>query len=127
MTAPAVIGAGIPSPVEIPIRAIPMVPIVPQEVPVASEVIEVIRSVAGRKIVGVRIFNPYDIIVGTTPDTIQTPIRIPMIAKITTDWSACVIPLIINPSMDRQSWPILSAMSAAMMTPINMGMCGSAP
>ena len=41
-----------------PISATPMVPVVPQDVPVASEVIAQITTVAGRKISGDRIFGP---------------------------------------------------------------------
>ena len=37
-----------------PISATPMVPVVPQEVPVASEVTAQITTVAGRKISGAR-------------------------------------------------------------------------
>jgi len=41
-----------------PISATPMVPVVPQEVPVASEVMAQINSAAGRKISGERILSP---------------------------------------------------------------------
>ena len=57
-TAPAVIGAGIPRPLAMPIRAMPIVPAVPQLVPVAREVIEVIKTVATRKIDGFKIKRP---------------------------------------------------------------------
>ena len=58
ITAPAVIGAGIPSPAAIPISAIPMVPAVPQDVPVASEVIEEIIRAVGKKIAAEMMPNP---------------------------------------------------------------------
>ncbi len=41
-----------------PISATPIVPVVPQEVPVASEVIAQIRSAAGKKIPGESSFRP---------------------------------------------------------------------
>ena len=56
--APAVGPTGIPSPCPIPMRANPIVPIVPQEVPVATEVTEQIRTVATRKNFGDNSFNP---------------------------------------------------------------------
>ena len=57
-TAPATIGRGKPSPPPIPIKAIPMVPVVPQEVPVASEVMEHMISAAGKNILGCNIIKP---------------------------------------------------------------------
>ena len=48
MIAPAAIGAGMPSPIAIPMRARPIVPIVPHDVPVASAVIEQISTAATR-------------------------------------------------------------------------------
>jgi hypothetical protein len=51
-------GMGNPSPEPIPIRAIPMVPEVHQEVPVARAAIEQMIRVAGRKIEGCRILRP---------------------------------------------------------------------
>ena len=47
-----------PRPKPMPIRATPIVPIVPQEVPVASEVMEQIRTQAMKKIAGFRTFRP---------------------------------------------------------------------
>ena len=47
-----------PRPFEIPISAIPIVPAVPQLVPVAKDVIEHIIKVAARKILGFKIANP---------------------------------------------------------------------
>ena len=41
-----------------PISATPMVPMVPHEVPVASEVIAQISMAAMKKILGLRIFKP---------------------------------------------------------------------
>ena len=41
-----------------PMSATPMVPVVPQEVPVASDVIAQMMTAAGRKISGERIFSP---------------------------------------------------------------------
>ena len=58
MTAPAVGPTGMPSPAPMPMRASPMVPIVPQEVPVASAVIEHIRTAATRKILGDSSLSP---------------------------------------------------------------------
>ena len=49
IAAPAVIPAGIPRPEPIPRRATPMVPSVPQEVPVAMETMEQRIKAAGRK------------------------------------------------------------------------------
>ena len=57
-TAPAVIGAGIPSAAPIPIIAIPEVPTVPQDVPVAIDVIAHNISVASRNIEGCITFKP---------------------------------------------------------------------
>ena len=51
-TAPAVTGAGTPIAEPIPIIAIPAVPTVPHDVPVASEVIPHSISVAGRNTAG---------------------------------------------------------------------------
>ena len=47
-----------PRPLAMPMRAIPIVPAVPQLVPVAREVIEVIKTVATRKIDGFKIISP---------------------------------------------------------------------
>ncbi len=41
-----------------PISATPIVPVVPQEVPVASEVTAQIITVAGRKMMGDRVMSP---------------------------------------------------------------------
>ena len=41
-----------------PIRATPMVPMVPQEVPVAREVMEQMMTVAMKKMAGFKIFRP---------------------------------------------------------------------
>ena len=57
-TAPATTGKGKLRPCPIPISATPIVPAVPQEVPVAMEVMEQMMSVAGRKMAGLNIFNP---------------------------------------------------------------------
>ena len=46
MIAPAARGSGISSPIAMPMRATPIVPAVPQDVPVATEVMEQIRRVA---------------------------------------------------------------------------------
>ena len=51
-------GAGIPSPPATPIKATPMVPAVPQDVPVASDVIEHMIKDATRNICGEIIFSP---------------------------------------------------------------------
>ena len=56
--APAANGAGIPRPIAIPIRASPIVPTVPHEVPVASEVIEQISTAAIRNTDGDSSFIP---------------------------------------------------------------------
>ena len=56
--APAAAGAGIPRPTAIPIKASPMVPMVPQEVPVARDVIEHINTAATKKIPGDKSFSP---------------------------------------------------------------------
>ena len=58
MMIPAVRGAGTPSPKAIPMRAIPTVPDVPHEVPVARETTEQINRVAKRNIEGLRIDRP---------------------------------------------------------------------
>lgn len=47
--APSVCAGGIPRPAPIPIRAMPIVPMVPHEVPVARDTMEQINSVATRK------------------------------------------------------------------------------
>ena len=52
MMAPAAIGAGIPSPWAMPIKAMPIVPAVPQEVPVTKEVIIQIINAMGRNSLG---------------------------------------------------------------------------
>lgn len=57
-TAPATNGSGKPRPAPTPISATPMVPVVPQLVPVASAVIAQIMSVAGKKIEGERKVSP---------------------------------------------------------------------
>ncbi len=57
-TAPATIGNGNPRPAPTPIRATPIVPVVPQLVPVASDVSAQMIRVAGRKIEGDRMVNP---------------------------------------------------------------------
>ena len=41
-----------------PMSATPMVPVVPQEVPVANDVTAQMTTAAGRKISGARIFRP---------------------------------------------------------------------
>lgn len=56
--APAVIGAGMPRPFAIPIRAMPIVPAVPQLVPVAREVMDAIKTVATKKNDGFNIKRP---------------------------------------------------------------------
>ncbi len=58
MIAPAAIGDGIPRPIAIPMSARPIVPIVPQDVPVASEVIEQISTAATRNTDGESSFSP---------------------------------------------------------------------
>ena len=58
MAAPAVIPAGIPRPAPIPIKATPMVPSVPQEVPVATETTEQRSRDVGRKNFALMIFIP---------------------------------------------------------------------
>ena len=58
MTMPAVSGAGMPMPVPIPIMARPMVPKVPQEVPMDRETTLHSSSPSGRKNLGVRYFRP---------------------------------------------------------------------
>ena len=55
---PTVSGAGMPSPIAMPSSAMPTVPDVPHEVPVASETIEQMTSVAKRNIDGERIDRP---------------------------------------------------------------------
>ena len=47
-----------PRPKPMPIKATPIVPIVPQEVPVAREVMEQMRTDAMKKIAGLRTFKP---------------------------------------------------------------------
>ena len=56
--APATTGAGIPIPCPTPRRAIPTVPAVVHEEPVASDTTQQINAVATRKIPGDRICNP---------------------------------------------------------------------
>ena len=56
--APAVIPAGTPSPLPIPISATPMVPTVDQELPVAVAITAQIRQLASRKTDGDKIFSP---------------------------------------------------------------------
>ena len=56
--APAVIAGLIPRPIPTPMRATPMVPAVPHEVPVASETIQQSRQPANRKIVGLSTISP---------------------------------------------------------------------
>ena len=56
--APAVIPGFMPRPKPMPIRATPMVPMVPQEEPVAREVMEQIRTQAMKKMAGCMIFRP---------------------------------------------------------------------
>lgn len=55
---PAICGVGIPRPVPTPIKAIPTVPAVVQELPVARETIAQIIQVAIRNIAGDRILRP---------------------------------------------------------------------
>ena len=47
-----------PRPKPMPIKATPIVPIVPQDVPVAREVMEQMRTHAMKKIAGLRTFRP---------------------------------------------------------------------
>ena len=56
--APTVMAGFSPIPWEIPRKATPMEAMVPQEVPVATEVMEQIITTAGRKIEGLRILRP---------------------------------------------------------------------
>ncbi len=56
--APAVMGLGIPSAPPTPMRAIPTVPAVVQDVPVETATIEQISKVAARKYLGDSNFNP---------------------------------------------------------------------
>ena len=56
--APPIIGAGMPRPIPTPIKAIPTVPAVVQEDPVASDTIELINNVATRKMDGDKILRP---------------------------------------------------------------------
>ena len=56
--APAVGPRGIPIPVAMPMRASPMVPMVPHDEPVASDVIEHIRTAAIRNIEGDKSLSP---------------------------------------------------------------------
>ncbi len=56
--APAVMAGSMPRPKPMPIKATPMVPMVPQEVPVAREVMEQISTTATKKMAGWRIFRP---------------------------------------------------------------------
>ncbi len=56
--APAIIGVGIPNPIPTPISAIPTVPAVVHELPVANETIAHIIHVATKKIPGDKILSP---------------------------------------------------------------------
>ncbi len=67
MTAPAVKPRGIPILVPILIIAIPEVPRVPQDVPVATEVNEHTINVVSRKYLGVIIVSPLYTTVGIVP------------------------------------------------------------
>ena len=58
MMAPAIIGEGIPSVCPIPNNAIPTVPAVVQEEPVATDTIEQIHKVATKKIPGDKMLSP---------------------------------------------------------------------
>ena len=58
ITIPAVSGAGTPRPSAMPMMAIPTVPVVPHEVPVASDTIDVMMRAANRKIAGLSIARP---------------------------------------------------------------------
>ena len=58
MTAPAVIGAGMPRPSQTPIKATPKVAPVVQELPVATEATAQTKQAVTRNTEGDRIFNP---------------------------------------------------------------------
>ncbi len=58
MMTPAVRATGTPRPLPMPSMAIPMVPEVCQEDPVAREMMEQIKSVASGKIAGLRMNRP---------------------------------------------------------------------
>ena len=58
MIAPAAISTGTPRPCAIPISAMPIVPAVPQEVPVTMEVMMQMMKAIGRKIFGLMRFTP---------------------------------------------------------------------
>ncbi len=77
MTAPAVKPRGIPILVPILIIAIPEVPRVPQDVPVATEVNEHTINVVSRKYLGVIIVSPLYTTVGIVPAAIQAAISTP--------------------------------------------------
>ena len=64
MIAPATMGKGTPKPRPTPIKAIPTVPAVDQELPVASETVAQIRHVANRKILGDNISRVLNLAVG---------------------------------------------------------------
>ena len=56
--APTVMAGFRPMPWAMPRKATPMEAMVPQEVPVAREVMEQMMTTAGRKMPGLRIFSP---------------------------------------------------------------------
>jgi hypothetical protein len=56
--APATMGRGSPKPLPTPMRAMPTVPAVVQELPVASETMAQMAQAAGRNTVGLRSFKP---------------------------------------------------------------------
>ena len=82
MIAPATHPSGNPMARPMPISATPMVAIVVHELPVISETTAQITHVATRNSDGWRICSPYQIIVGTTPETIHVPAMAPMSSRI---------------------------------------------
>ena len=80
--APALRYPGIPMLSPIPINAKPSVPIVPQEVPVATDIMAQTIVVIGKKVLGSRILSPVLVNNGTVPLKIQDPIVIPTAMKI---------------------------------------------
>ncbi len=117
-TAPATMPAGIPKPMPMPVRAIPTVPAVPQEVPVARDTIQQITKVAARNTPGERICRPQQIMAGMVPLKIHSPIKVPTIMSIRIACSVELSVSLIPCSSSPQGIPsIVTATTAAMMLP----------
>ena len=78
MMAPASQPAGMPMNVPAPKSATPIVPTVVQELPASSDTTAHNRKVSTMKIFGWMNFRPYQIIVGTIPDSIHVAVNAPI-------------------------------------------------